>query len=162
MISNHDQLVAPIERARNAIQIGKSIAIVGWTDLNHTDFTRSLPKDKVVFFGSSPRAMGSTIGFVLFSRYIKHKVSERIKEQKDVHPIVLEPRQIKKILVSCQNLFVRDVHCSDKGSAPQTQSNNCAEVAGSECLLPDTLLTALPCTPAIPSPCRTKKPNPKV
>ncbi len=143
MISNHDQLATPTERARNTIQIGKSLAIVGWTDLNHTVFTRSLPKDKVVFFGSSPRVMGRTIGFVLFSRYIKHKVSERIKEQKEVHPIVLEPRQIKKILESCQNLFVPDVHCSDKGSSPQTQSNNCAEVACSESLLPDTLLDFL-------------------
>lgn len=143
MIQHHNQVTALIQKVRDTLKEGRTIAIIGWRDSNHSTFTRSLPSNRVTFLDSTPEVLGETIGFVLFTRFVDHKVFNRIKTKKKIYPIVIETGQIKKILEACQDLFMPDVHCYDKGSAPQTQSNNCAEVAGSESLLPDTLLDFL-------------------
>ncbi len=108
MIGNHNQLLALQQRASDALKDGRSIAIIGWKDSNHNVFTRSLPQNRVTFFGDSPGNLSQNLGFILFTRFIAHALFERIKKAKarrHYHPIPLDIGQIKVILESCRGVL---------------------------------------------------------
>lgn len=93
------------QRVRTTLASGLSVAVVGWRDSNHNQFSRELPGKKVVFFGAKPPCIGDSVGLVLFTRFVDHPVVEKIKRKKQVYPAVIDTGQIKSILESCRDLL---------------------------------------------------------
>lgn len=101
------QIAGLFEKARQAAKDGLVIAVLGWKDLNHNDFTRGLSDKKVVFYDDVPDDLGETVGFVLFTKYVSHTDTERIKrkKKKKVWSIVVEVRVIRQVLGSLADLL---------------------------------------------------------
>ncbi len=97
-------------RVHETLESGLSIAVIGWRDSNHSQFTRQLLDKKldkkIVFFSASPDILPERVGLVLMTRFIDHTVFQRIKNTKSIHPIPIGIGQIKRILESCSDLLV--------------------------------------------------------
>lgn len=104
------QLEALIQRVRTALESGLSIAIVGWRDINHNQFTAKLPEKKVLFLDASPVSLPERVGLVLFTKYMDHTTSAQIGRRKPVYKIVLEVRDIRTILESCKDVMIIPSH----------------------------------------------------
>lgn len=101
------QIAGLFTKARKAAGDGFVIAVLGWKDLNHNDYTRGLSHKKVVFYDTVPDFLGETVGFVLFTKYVSHTDIERIKrkKKKKVWPTVVEVRVIRQLLGSLADLI---------------------------------------------------------
>jgi hypothetical protein len=92
---------------RETLLAGHAVAVVGWDNHhNHNDFTRDLPRKRILFHNSTPPSLGGDVQFVLFTPHMDHSVTARIKKEKPVAPFVLRVRQIKDILASCTDILV--------------------------------------------------------
>src|SRR3989344_7673272 len=88
---------------RRTLQSGKAIAIVGWRDSDHDEFTRSLSTEQIAF--ARKRRPDGPFGYVLVAPSVKP--SERGKATKNVraHPKLLSPTEIKDALAQCKDLL---------------------------------------------------------
>lgn len=95
------------QRIRKTLESGLSVAIIGWRDSNHNQFTRKIPRTKVVFFEETPSTLGQSIGYAIFTKFVGHPAFVRIKgANKDrVHSVVVQMGQLRILLESCQDLF---------------------------------------------------------
>lgn len=99
-------LDAITRRVRKTLESGLSIAVVGWRDSNHSQFTRQLSAgEKVMFLDASARSLPEKVGFVLFTRFVSHAEFKRLKKGKPHNAVPIDPGQIKKILESCEDLL---------------------------------------------------------
>ncbi|MBI2409961.1 hypothetical protein HYV30_02890 [Candidatus Kaiserbacteria bacterium] len=103
MLDQHYQ--ALVRKAREVLGSGFAIAVVGWRDSNHNQFTRQLSDSKVVFLDSSPSNLTEKVGLVFLTRFVHHADVERIRKHHNVHPVVLDTGQIKRVLESCGDLL---------------------------------------------------------
>lgn len=114
------QLNALIQRVRRTLESGLSVAVIGWRDSNHDEFTRGLSPEKVIFLDNSPGTLAEKIGLVLFTRFVRHKTVARLKKNKEVFPHILQNGQIKTVLESV--LLVDSQHSPPEGVAPEIAS----------------------------------------
>lgn len=91
-------------RMRQTLEKGEIIAIVGWKASNHNEFTKGLPKEKMVFKESSQDPpLGASL--VLMTRFVDHTFFEHLKKGWLVHPVPLDTGKIKKLLEGCKDLL---------------------------------------------------------
>lgn len=100
-----DQWGALDTRLRSVVQSGKSIAVLGWTDRNHSTFTRRLAEGKRVHFLPSPvREIPADVGLVLLTPWVTHADSRRANRDM-LCPLTLGSGQIKRLLSASQDLL---------------------------------------------------------
>ncbi len=90
-------------RVRSDLKQGKLVAVAGWRESSHDEFTRSLPADRVVFMGMSPPP--SSANFTLLTTAVTGSSRGRISKGRQVAPRLLEASEIKKILMECKDLL---------------------------------------------------------
>ena len=88
-------------RLRSVILSEKRVAIAGWRDSNHNDFTRSIPEHMVVFWDQAPKNIPKNVEYVIFTKFVKHKQTNRTKIQTHIHPGVVKLGQIRDVLKEC-------------------------------------------------------------
>lgn len=108
MVKSGTQLSALQRRISETLKQRRLVAIIGWKDSNHNTFTRSLSNNVIKFLDDSPGIPSQNIGYILFTEFISHSVSDRVKKAKEkecYHPIPIKIGQIKQILESCKDLL---------------------------------------------------------
>lgn len=108
MIQNPAHLQALQEKVHATLRGGHSITVLGWEKHHHCDFTRSLPTSMIIFLGSSPGSLPQNSGLFLFTRFIGHSLTNRVKSEKGrdhLYPFRIGTGQIKDILLSCKEFF---------------------------------------------------------
>jgi hypothetical protein len=92
---------------RKTLESGLSIAVVGWRDSNHSQFTRQLSAcGKIIFLDASATNVPKKAGLVLFTRFVSHQEFRRLKKGKSYHAVPVDTGRIKKIFESCEDLLV--------------------------------------------------------
>jgi hypothetical protein len=92
-------------KIRKTILAGNAVAVLGWTDRNHSSVTRSLPPGKVCFLEAERKQMPANVAFVLLTRFVSHTVSDQVKKRGREISKVLGIGEIKRILESCADIF---------------------------------------------------------
>lgn len=93
-----DQEARVVQTLRAKLGNGHSIAIIGWRDSNHDSFTRALPMEQVRFFETAPLVMPRTVGYALFTNFVDHNQTKRVREQVSAHTKLFNTGCIKRIL----------------------------------------------------------------
>ncbi len=106
MIQNFDQLTALTQKVREVVGSGNKVAVVGWIDSNHSDFTRLVSSGAILFFEHGPTTLPPSVRYAVFTRFTKHSTSFRLKGQIDTHPFVLGTGQIRQVLESCRDVLL--------------------------------------------------------
>ena len=113
-------------KVRKTLESGSSIAVVGWIASNHNDFTRGLWERKIVFLENSDTIeIPKRVGLVLFTRFVNHTMTSRVRGQVEIHPGVVHLGQIKKALEFCADLLQKPHHINNdvetSTASPATQ-----------------------------------------
>ncbi len=118
------QREALTQQVRKTLESGRSIAVVGWRDSNHGQFTRKLPMEKVIFLGNSSKNIPEKAGLILLTRFMHHADFRKIKSErdKDCYSKVLGTGQIKRILESCKDLLIPAPHSPVAVETPKTMA----------------------------------------
>ncbi|MDO8623844.1 MAG: hypothetical protein Q7R54_00605 [bacterium] len=106
---------AVLRRMRETLGDGYAVAIVGWRDSNHNQFTRELPADKVVFTDDSE--VPSRVHFALITRFVSHTTMAGLKKRTILHNAALETGEIKRLLEGCADLLATPVRVESAASS---------------------------------------------
>jgi len=112
-----------IQRLHQVLKSGLKIAVFGWRDSNHNDFTRKLSKKKIIFLEISFRRLPTSVAFVLLTGFISHAHQKSLIKQKgkdSISPIPFGIGEIKVILEACADLLgsVSETSDSEPGTVP--------------------------------------------
>ncbi len=92
---------------REVLEDGGRIAVVGWMDKNHSDYTREIPASIVSFHEADPRTLPEKLDLVIFTRFGSHKRSTPLRARYPCMPGVIETGNVKEILKSCVDVIAR-------------------------------------------------------
>jgi len=92
-------------RIRLTLEHGKAIAFVGWRDSYHDDFTRGIPKEKVVFTDST--APPAYVEFIFFTPNVPKTLRGKISDKRSVwNTSFPNPGEIKELLREFAGMIV--------------------------------------------------------
>jgi hypothetical protein len=94
-----------VSRIVSEIESGKVVAIAGWMDSNHNCFTKNIPEHLVVFWEKIPKKIPKNVGYVIFTRFVYHKHTEKMSKYVSVHPGVVSLGKIKEALEEGLKIF---------------------------------------------------------
>ncbi len=90
---------ASIKTMVEKLNEGLTIAVVGWRNSNHDNFTRSLDPRRFIFLDNEGRGMPRNTGYVLSTRFVQHAVWQQVQSRHiPIHPKVLQNGVIKGML----------------------------------------------------------------
>jgi len=95
-------------RARETLELGKTIGVIAWRKNYDTPFTKGLSPKKVRFYpyDDTPRVLGETIGLALTTPTLGHSDIENLRRSSVFYKIPIKYREIIGILESCADLLV--------------------------------------------------------
>lgn len=100
------QAGALAQRIRETLESGQTIAVLGWNHRRHNEFTRELVDGPVIFYNALPAKLAASVGLILFTKYVDHNATRKLKRTTPIHSTVLEVREIKEILASCEDILL--------------------------------------------------------
>jgi hypothetical protein len=90
-------------RIRLELEQGRAIGFAGWRDSYHDDFTRSIPREKVVFTHSN--APPAYVGFIFFTKMVNSGLRGKISKGRSVIHVLLDPSDVRTMLKECSTLL---------------------------------------------------------
>lgn len=77
---------------------GLCIAVFGWHNRNHDQFTRSLDGNQFLFLETPPRIIPARVGYAITTRFITHSDRQSVRKRVPTLSQVLSTGHIKRIL----------------------------------------------------------------
>jgi hypothetical protein len=113
-------------RIRLTFQRKKAVAFVGWRDSYHDEFTRSIPREKVVFTVSS--APPSHVEFIFFTHHITPAQRGKIARGRSVSHRQLSEGEIKSLLRDFPELSRPAATSESASREPQADADEILDV----------------------------------
>jgi hypothetical protein len=108
-----DRLVA---KMRQTLQQNKAIAVVGWRDSDHDDFSRSLSAEQVVFVGNV--VPPQVARYVLLTETVTGLVRDRATSGRSSWQTLLETKEVHQALGRCKDMLKIRPPANARAAAP--------------------------------------------